>query len=158
MSQAVSTSWNYPQRTLMIQIKQIISSTLISNFKLPIPIFIVFSFSKCRLISGCLIPAHISIRGGLVDIPSNDRKAKAATYSPAIIGSTIGAGELNFSVRNGKRWNLTAIAALLSLISITTLLPRRTVGETRSPSQTNAVPGLIQLFEKERLSDDTKDE
>ena len=23
--------------------------------------------------------------------------------------STIGAGELNFSVRNGKRWNLTAI-------------------------------------------------
>ncbi|MEY2950033.1 MAG: hypothetical protein RLZZ248_1234, partial [Bacteroidota bacterium] len=27
----------------------------------------------------------------------------AATYSPALSGSTIGAGELNYSVRNGKR-------------------------------------------------------
>jgi len=34
----------------------------------------------------------------------------AATYSPTLAGSTIGAGELNFSVRNGKRWNLPAIA------------------------------------------------
>ena len=32
----------------------------------------------------------------------------AATYSPNWYVSTIGAGELNFSVRNGKRWNLTA--------------------------------------------------
>ena len=34
---------------------------------------------------------------------------EAATYSPTKIGSTIGVSELNFSVRNGKRWNLTAI-------------------------------------------------
>ena len=34
----------------------------------------------------------------------------AATYSPTWWGSTIGDGELNFSVRNGKRWFLTAIA------------------------------------------------
>jgi len=27
----------------------------------------------------------------------------AATYSPTLSGSTIGAGELNCSVRNGKR-------------------------------------------------------
>jgi hypothetical protein len=27
----------------------------------------------------------------------------AATYSPALSGSTIGAEELNYSVRNGKR-------------------------------------------------------
>ena len=30
---------------------------------------------------------------------------KAATYSPALHCSTIGATGLNFSVRNGKRWN-----------------------------------------------------
>ncbi len=35
----------------------------------------------------------------------------AATYSPTWWGSTIGDGELNFSVRNGKRWFLTAITA-----------------------------------------------
>ena len=33
----------------------------------------------------------------------------AATYSPNWRVSTIGDGELNFSVRNGKRWILTAI-------------------------------------------------
>ena len=32
-------------------------------------------------------------------------KKKAATYSPALHCSTIGATGLNFSVRNGKRWN-----------------------------------------------------
>ena len=36
-------------------------------------------------------------------------KKVAATYSPTWWGSTIGDGELNFSVRNGKRWILTAI-------------------------------------------------
>ena len=35
---------------------------------------------------------------------------KAATYSPALHCSTIGAGGLNFSVRNGKRWDPAAIA------------------------------------------------
>ena len=34
----------------------------------------------------------------------------AAAYSPTWWGSTIGDGELNFSVRDGKRWILTAIA------------------------------------------------
>ena len=38
------------------------------------------------------------------------RKA-AATYSPTWCSSTIGASELNFSVRDGKRWTLTAITA-----------------------------------------------
>ena len=33
----------------------------------------------------------------------------AATYSPALHCSTIGASGLNFSVRNGKRWNPIAI-------------------------------------------------
>ena len=34
---------------------------------------------------------------------------KAASYSPALHCSTIGAGGLNFSVRNGKRWDTAAI-------------------------------------------------
>ena len=38
----------------------------------------------------------------------------AATYSPTWWGSTIGDGELNFSVRNGKRWFLTAITTAYS--------------------------------------------
>ena len=35
----------------------------------------------------------------------------AATYSPTWYRSTIGASELNFSVRDGKRWILAAITA-----------------------------------------------
>ena len=37
----------------------------------------------------------------------------AATYSPALRGSTIGACGLNFSVRDGKRWGPAAMAALM---------------------------------------------
>ena len=36
-------------------------------------------------------------------------KKMAASYSPALHCSTIGAGGLNFSVRNGKRWDPAAI-------------------------------------------------
>ena len=36
-------------------------------------------------------------------------KKEAAAYSPALHCSTIGANGLNFSVRNGKRWNPDAI-------------------------------------------------
>ena len=43
-------------------------------------------------------------------LPAEDfLKKTAATYSPTSYRSTIGVSELNFSVRNGKRWNLTAI-------------------------------------------------
>ena len=38
-------------------------------------------------------------------------KKTAATYSPALRCSTIGAHGLNFSVRDGKRWNPEAITA-----------------------------------------------
>ena len=46
---------------------------------------------------------------------AHDREPKslekgAATYSPALHCSTIGAGGLNFSVRDGKRWDPAAIA------------------------------------------------
>ena len=45
---------------------------------------------------------------GFRDINFNTKK-KAATYSPALHCSTIGAVGLNFSVRNGKRWDTDAI-------------------------------------------------
>ena len=44
--------------------------------------------------------------------PSMDFPLKlktAASYSPALHCSTIGADGLNFSVRNGKRWDPDAI-------------------------------------------------
>ena len=44
--------------------------------------------------------------------PSRGAKS-AATYSPALRGSTIGACGLNFSVRDGKRWGPAAMAALM---------------------------------------------
>ena len=43
------------------------------------------------------------------EVNSSGSKKKAASYSPALHCSTIGAGGLNFSVRNGKRWDPAAI-------------------------------------------------
>ena len=48
----------------------------------------------------------------------------AATYSPTWWGSTIGDGELNFSVRNGKRWILTAITATVYVLRKITLITK----------------------------------
>ena len=46
----------------------------------------------------------------IISDPVLPLSSAAATYSPTWWGSTIGASELNFSVRYGKRWGLTAIA------------------------------------------------
>ena len=43
--------------------------------------------------------------------PGDSHGKWAATCSPACQGSTIGAGGLNFSVRDGKRWDTAAVAA-----------------------------------------------
>ena len=43
---------------------------------------------------------------------------EAATYSPALHCSTIGASGLNFSVRNGKRWDPTAITTWCVFFSL----------------------------------------
>ena len=40
---------------------------------------------------------------------ASSMKKGAATYSPALHCSTIGASGLNFSVRDGKRWDPAAI-------------------------------------------------
>ena len=48
--------------------------------------------------------------------PEVSRLIKTApTYSPTLHRSTIGVSELNFSVRNGKRWNLTAKSTWIRL-------------------------------------------
>ena len=46
---------------------------------------------------------------GLWTLGDGPVKKEAATYSPALHCSTIGAGGLNFSVRDGKRWDPAAI-------------------------------------------------
>ena len=48
-------------------------------------------------------------RASKISLQSSLTLKKAATYSPALHCSTIGADGLNFSVRNGKRWNPDAI-------------------------------------------------
>ena len=52
-------------------------------------------------------------------------KKVAATYSPTWWGSTIGDGELNFSVRNGKRWILTAITATIYVLRKNNLISNK---------------------------------
>ena len=44
-----------------------------------------------------------------MSLTGSSLEKKAATYSPALHRSTIGAGGLNFSVRDGKRWGPAAI-------------------------------------------------
>ena len=55
---------------------------------------------------------YAETKKGLPDsvCPGGSHSKEAATYSPALHCSTIGASGLNFSVRNGKRWDPTAIA------------------------------------------------
>ena len=50
-------------------------------------------------------------RGPPADLSAGGPRQVAATYSPALVRSTIGAGGLNFSVRDGKRWGPAAVAA-----------------------------------------------
>ena len=61
-----------------------------------------------------LLHFHVTIKyqkaqKNLKDIVSLRFEKVAASYSPALHCSTIGAGGLNFSVRNGKRWDPAAI-------------------------------------------------
>ena len=61
-------------------------------------------------VRGLLRLSAAKTKNARLDFQSGIRKA-AAAYSPTWCSSTIGASELNFSVRNGKRWILTAITA-----------------------------------------------
>ena len=64
---------------------------------------------------------HEKARGSTIN---NDSEAScvrkwATSYSPASHCSTIGADGLNFSVRNGKRWNPDAIITQNGLLTST---------------------------------------
>ena len=66
------------------------TSVLIILIKIPAPLYNTYTGKNKRTLTTSVIRARIK---------------KAATYSPALHCSTIGATGLNFSVRNGKRWN-----------------------------------------------------
>ena len=53
--------------------------------------------------------------------PVRDFRRTAATYSPSWWASTIGADELNGSVRDGKRWILIALTTAISYLRDHTL-------------------------------------
>ena len=70
----------------------------------------ISSISLISLISPILKgPNKKRVPDIITDVRDSTLKKKAASYSPALHCSTIGAGGLNFSVRNGKRWNPAAI-------------------------------------------------
>ena len=65
----------------------------------------------------------------------------AATYSPNWWVSTIGDGELNFSVRNGKRWILTAITTVVCY-----LREKNQFGEPSGPLDQQSDFSLVALL------------
>ena len=67
---------------------------------------------------------------------------EAATYSPALHCSTIGASGLNFSVRNGKRWSPTAITAWSYFLS---RLRRRHVSRGFIPRRPSGHPHTARI-------------
>ena len=61
--------------------------------------------------AGDTLAGRAKERGPPADVSAGGPCQVAATYSPALVRSTIGAGGLNFSVRDGKRWGPAAVAA-----------------------------------------------
>ena len=61
----------------------------------------MISYNSISSVTNEESPEPFRIQGSLIKV--------AASYSPALHCSTIGAGGLNFSVRNGKRWAPAAI-------------------------------------------------
>ena len=74
-----------------------------------------FCFCDCayggsgRCLTALRVSCRITKEPGPVETGPGSRNT-AASYSPNWWVSTIGAGGLNFSVRNGKRWIPAAIA------------------------------------------------
>ena len=71
----------------------------------------------------------------------------AATYSPNWWVSTIGASELNFSVRNGKRWDLTAITTAVCYLREKTQfgMPSGTLDQLQSSLVLSQLLGYLSL-------------
>ena len=57
-------------------------------------------------------PKKVTIKKSLRKAFTMRRRKWATSYSPTTKGSTIGAGGLNFSVRDGKRWDPAAIVTV----------------------------------------------
>ena len=77
----------------------------------------------CQLVNSSTCKTHKNKKESLRDFRPRGSPwwKEAATYSPALHCSTIGAGGLNFSVRNGKRWDTAAITTWnVSLIAVRT--------------------------------------
>ena len=102
----------------------------------------------CQLVNSSTCKTHKNKKESLRDFRPRGSPwwKEAATYSPALHCSTIGAGGLNFSVRNGKRWDTAAITTWnVSLIAVRTpciphVLGRKTTGGNRkglTPAKTS---------------------
>ena len=72
------------------------------SFLFSLSSFLVFSCSPSQVLTQKRSPGSSSSQSSRII-------KKAATYSPTLHCSTIGASGLNFSVRNGKRWDPAAI-------------------------------------------------
>ena len=94
--------------------------------------------------SGHAVHAGHKKRASPKDHPSGrpDSK-KAASYSPASHRSTIGAGGLNFSVRNGKRWNPAAITTMCSFGKARTSRAPPYVGHGRTSGQRGGTDAVL---------------
>ena len=70
----------------------------------------------------------------------------ATTYSPTWCGSTIGAAGLNFSVRNGKRWNPRAIITGIKAMTVVTkgVSPGSFARARACPGRANRVSILVE--------------
>ena len=76
--------------------------------------------NPCSLISSSLSLSSLNKKRDPLTLLSEDlKRKKAASYSPALHCSTIGAGGLNFSVRNGKRWDPAAITTWYGVWQLT---------------------------------------
>ena len=76
-------------------------------------------------------------------------KKEAATYSPIFADSTIGAEGLNFSVRNGKRWNTLAITTIIFWCILNTYF---FISLTRKRDLLTSSNLLVYLLKKRKLS------
>ncbi len=87
----------------------------------------------CRMVSMSTHKNKTSPRGSI--LPGGGLYRKAATYSPALRCSTIGVPGLNFSVRDGKRWDPGAKATKVFLCVMT---GKKKDGESQATRQVHA--------------------
>ena len=70
----------------------------------------------------------------------------APTYSPTLHRSTIGVNGLNFSVRNGKRWNPVAKSTLIRLFKTYQTSIKRTTKSKHQPARKSRAISKARLW------------